>query len=170
MATTSYMQKYFTTAYKLLQANMSPEGIAHAIRVMELRHYDTLGLGDERYGSDSITNRAAWRHDSVSALLHDVVEDSAVTLDDIERLFGLKVRRTVDLLTRRDGETYFDYIARVSSDDIATGIKLADLHDHLWQQRHTLPESLKPRYEKARKILTPATGKHYLPRQVALPS
>jgi (p)ppGpp synthase/HD superfamily hydrolase len=135
-------------AHRLIKAHLSPEIVAHSIRVMELRQWDRLGLGDD------------WSTDNIAALLHDVVEDSDVTLDDIGSLFGSEVRRVVDLLTRRDGATYFDYIARVATDDMATGIKLADLQDH-FAQSDTLSDSLRQRYEKAREILAPATGEHY---------
>ena len=43
----------------------------------------------------------------VCALLHDVVEDTAITLDDIEREFGKKVARIIDGLTKISG--VFDY-------------------------------------------------------------
>jgi (p)ppGpp synthase/HD superfamily hydrolase len=140
-------------ALELLTNNLPTDGVDHAVRVMELRQWDRLGLESEGH----------IREDETAALLHDVVEDSSVTLDDIENIFGSEIRRIVDLLTRRETETYFQYIDRVATDDVARGIKLADLHDH-FAQAGTLTDSLRQRYEKARKILTPASGAHYRSR------
>jgi (p)ppGpp synthase/HD superfamily hydrolase len=69
----------------------------------------------------------------MAGFLHDVVEDTPVTLDLIEFLFGARVARLVDLVSQRKGEeTYREYIERiVSADDpAATAIKLADLEDN----------------------------------------
>lgn len=51
----------------------------------------------------------------IIALLHDIVEDTSFTLDMVEEHFGLSVRLAVDGLTKRDGEEYNDYIARLCS-------------------------------------------------------
>ena len=69
--------------------------------------------------------------EKVTALLHDVVEDSAVSLLDIEYLFGKDVREAVDAITSREGENYFDYIIRVKNNKIATVVKIADISDNL---------------------------------------
>ena len=39
----------------------------------------------------------------ISALLHDVVEDTNTTLEDIQEIFGPKIGRIVDGLTKLDG-------------------------------------------------------------------
>ncbi len=44
----------------------------------------------------------------VCALLHDVVEDTEITLDDIESLFGERVRMIIDGLTKIEGATFTD--------------------------------------------------------------
>jgi (p)ppGpp synthase/HD superfamily hydrolase len=66
------------------------------------------------------------------AALHDVVEDNPKW--SIARLdghgFSASVLAAVDAMTRRPGENYRDYISRVGSNDIATSVKLADLHDN----------------------------------------
>lgn len=49
----------------------------------------------------------------IIALLHDTVEDTACTLDDIEAEFGEDIRREVDLLTRVDGEPFSVYSRRL---------------------------------------------------------
>lgn len=60
------------------------------------------------------------------AVLHDVVEDTHITLDDIAREFGVIVREAVDALTKRDGETYLDAILRAKKDAFAVVVKMAD--------------------------------------------
>jgi len=68
----------------------------------------------------------------VAAVLHDVVEDSEITLEQLERE-GIPpdVLRTLDCLTRREGEAYSAYIRRVATDATAIRVKIADLHDNL---------------------------------------
>ncbi len=87
---------------------------------------------------------------TVVAYLHDVVEDSAVTLADLRDLgFDGYIVHAVDALTRRATETYAEYINRVgATDEVARAVKIADLRDHL-QERATLKDSLKVRYDRA---------------------
>lgn len=66
------------------------------------------------------------------AVLHDVVEDSPTTLDDLRAAgFDEAVVRAVDFLTRRDEETYEAFIERVNGDALARRVKLADLEDNM---------------------------------------
>ncbi len=67
----------------------------------------------------------------VVAVLHDVVEDTAYTLDDIEEQFGSEVRDAVDAVTKRDGEEYERLIDRAASNPIARSVKIADLEDNM---------------------------------------
>jgi len=89
----------------------------------------------------------------VAALLHDVVEDTPIALDDLHREFGVKVAEIVDHLTRREGETYMDYIARVRLSSEASIVKLADLQENIEQSFSPYAPlnaaSLRLRYEKA---------------------
>lgn len=65
---------------------------------------------------------------TVVALLHDVVEDSAVTFEDIAKYgFGDIVVDALRLLTRSKDERYFDYIEKIKKNEIAKAVKLADL-------------------------------------------
>ena len=68
----------------------------------------------------------------MAAVLHDVVEDSAWTLDLLRAEgFSEEVLEVVDHLTRREGESYDDYVARAGSHPVARKIKLADLEDNM---------------------------------------
>ena len=68
----------------------------------------------------------------MTAVLHDVVEDTPYTL---ERLRGLgypeDVLSALDCLTRREGETYEAFIERVLPHPLARRVKLADLEDNM---------------------------------------
>lgn len=67
-----------------------------------------------------------------AALLHDVVEDSEITLEDLRRRgFPERVVALVGLLTRRDGESYMEFIQRLSGDPEALQLKKADIEDNM---------------------------------------
>jgi (p)ppGpp synthase/HD superfamily hydrolase len=86
---------------------------------------------------------ASERH---AALLHDVVEDTAVTMRDLRELgYGDEVLELVDLLTRRkpDGESHNAYMERIvqSRNVKALRVKLADVYDNMSPARtRSLPE------------------------------
>lgn len=63
-----------------------------------------------------------------AALLHDVVEDAAVTLDDL-RAQGMPpaVVFAVQLLTCAPGTDYFEYVRALKPNAVAREVKLADL-------------------------------------------
>ncbi len=72
------------------------------------------------------------------AVLHDVVEDSPTTLDDLRAAgFEEPVVRAVDHLTRREDESYKAFIERVDDDPLARRVKLADLEDNMTLTRLT---------------------------------
>lgn len=71
----------------------------------------------------------------IAAVLHDVVEDTEVTLSEVEAEFGADVAAAVDALTKRDGEEYQAYLERVGANPIARRVKMADLTDNLDQTR-----------------------------------
>lgn len=99
-------------------------------------------------------------HARMAAVLHDVIEDTDVTLVDLQIAgYPRPVIHAVDCLTRRDGETYATYIERVATDPMATMVKVADLRDNLRNNK-----SLSPRldvleriqlYEQALSLLEP---------------
>lgn len=63
--------------------------------------------------------------------LHDSVEDTNITLDEIQHLFGDVVSTAVDAITKRKNEHYDDYLARVKSNPVARLVKLADLSHNM---------------------------------------
>ena len=66
----------------------------------------------------------------VVAWLHDTVEDTPLTLSEISAQFGLETAAAVDAVSRRDGETWNDYLCRVKANPIARQVKISDLIDN----------------------------------------
>ncbi len=66
------------------------------------------------------------------AWLHDVVEDTDLTLEDL-RAAGLseEVVRGVDAMTHRAGEDYLDFVRRAAADPLARQVKEADVRHNL---------------------------------------
>ena len=61
------------------------------------------------------------------ALLHDTVEDTAVTLEDLAAQFPAEVVNAVRLLTHGEDVDYLDYVRAIRQNPIAVKVKLADL-------------------------------------------
>ena len=65
---------------------------------------------------------------TVTAFLHDVVEDTPYTLDDLRGMgFPDEVIGALTLLTHDPAVPYLDYVAKIGSNPIAKAVKLADL-------------------------------------------
>ncbi|HEY7543735.1 MAG TPA: HD domain-containing protein, partial [Blastocatellia bacterium] len=93
-----------------------------------------------------------------SALLHDVIEDSPATREDIERDFGREVAEIVWLLTKFEDTSLEDYLAAIeqASHTGAPIVKLCDRLDNLRYLFHS------PKTEKKRRYLY-TTERLYLP-------
>ncbi len=64
----------------------------------------------------------------VTALLHDVAEDTDYTLDDLAAMgFGDAVIDALRLLTHDPAVPYMEYVAAIKENPIAKAVKLADL-------------------------------------------
>ena len=65
---------------------------------------------------------------TVCALLHDVVEDSDTTLDDLRiKGFPDEVIEVLALLTHDENVPYMDYVREIKKNPVATKVKIADL-------------------------------------------
>lgn len=74
-------------------------------------------------GGDEVAAAVAW--------LHDVVEDTTVSLDALASVFPPNVVDSVDGVTRREGEPYFDYVERALGNGVACLVKRCDLEHNL---------------------------------------
>ena len=96
-----------------------------------------------------------------AALLHDVVEDTHVTIEELEREFPHEVTDAVRVLTHDKHVDYLDYVREIKKNPIARKVKLADLNHNLditrVQDNPKLLEGFmrrRDKYMKARDILS----------------
>lgn len=96
-----------------------------------------------------------------AALLHDVVEDTPITIEELEEQFPPEVTEVLRLLTHPKGEPYMDYVRRLAPHPVARKIKLADLAHNDNEERTAAcgcisPETrqrLKQKYAEAKAYL-----------------
>lgn len=69
------------------------------------------------------------------ALLHDVAEDTEVTLDELGKDFPQEIIEALKLLTHEKDTDYFDYVRRIKDNPIAKKVKLADLAHNMDRTR-----------------------------------
>lgn len=95
------------------------------------------------------------------ALLHDVVEDTSVTIEELEQDFPEEVINALKLLTHEKGTDYFEYIYRIRENPVARTVKLADIEHNSdisrITDRNAVPEEKliywKYKYSTAKHIL-----------------
>jgi (p)ppGpp synthase/HD superfamily hydrolase len=96
----------------------------------------------------------------IVGLLHDVVEDSTTSLDDL-RFYGFSqdIICAVDAITKKTNETYEDYLTRVKSNQLAHIVKCADSFHNSMVSRYENPsedviyksETYRKTYQKLKK-------------------
>jgi (p)ppGpp synthase/HD superfamily hydrolase len=98
------------------------------------------------------------------AWLHDVVEDTPVTFDDL-RAEGLSeaVIEAVAALTKQEGESYETYLERVAANPLAKAVKLADLKHNMDTSRlKTIDDKTRVRLEKYKLAFAKLSESHSL--------
>lgn len=88
------------------------------------------------------------------ALLHDVVEDTDTTIDDLAKIFPKEVTDAIALMTHDDSVPYLDYVRTIKSNPIASKVKLADLkHNSDLTRLDTVDDKALERVEKYKKAI-----------------
>lgn len=76
--------------------------------------------------------KALTEDEQIVAVLHDTIEDTDLTLDDLRRDgFSSEIVEAVDRLSRRDDETYHEFILRIKENRLAARVKILDLQDNM---------------------------------------
>lgn len=97
------------------------------------------------------------QEEMMTAVLHDIVEDTDVTIDDLKE-YPESVVEAVRIMTHDAGEEYFAYVARCKDNVIAKKVKLADATDNMDLTRIIDPQekhfARRKKYEKVIEFLS----------------
>ncbi len=92
----------------------------------------------DRYGAPYILHplrvmsRVQTEEDKIVAILHDVVEDTHWSPEDLRREgFPEPLLEALACVTKREGEAYEDFVKRSAGNPVARRVKIADLEDNL---------------------------------------
>jgi len=100
-----------------------------ALEIAQKAHAGQVDKGGKDYilHPIAVAKMVKGRAAKTVALLHDVCEDSDITLDDLKAQgFPPRIIAAVDAVTKRKNERYRHYLMRVKSNRLATKVKIAD--------------------------------------------
>ena len=104
-----------------------------------------------------VAGRLEQPEEQVVGWLHDTVEDTGLTLEEVTEQFGPETAAALDAVTRRAWEDWNDYLLRVKANPIATRVKISDLIDNSNLSRipHITMKDVKrqEKYNKALQLL-----------------
>ena len=129
---------------------LESDSVSNALSVATAAHFGQI----DKAGADYIRHPIAvaeqldTEEEQTVALLHDVLEDTFVTLEDLRHEgFSESVLAAVYCLTQQEGEPREDYLRRVAQNPIAVKVKLADLRHNSDLSR--IPEPGEKDYARA---------------------
>ncbi|MBF0543510.1 MAG: hypothetical protein HQM08_03710 [Candidatus Riflebacteria bacterium] len=97
--------------------------------------------------------------EKIVAVLHDVAEDGFLPRSRLIEYTSGKIAEAVYTVTRGNQESYEDFIQRIRKNELATRVKIADLHDNLDRSRIKNPtEKDLQRFQKYEKALIALQG------------
>ena len=115
--------------------------LERAVKLAEKAHQGQLDKGGQPYilHARRVMEKCETEAEKITAILHDVMEDTPYTLDDLRKEgFSEEILVALLCLTRREGEDYMRYIERVCKNPLAVRVKYADLEDNMDLRR--IPE------------------------------
>ena len=94
------------------------------------------------------------------ALLHDVVEDTNITIADLKsEFFPSEVINAIELMTNNDSVSYLEYVKTIKTNPIARKVKLADLkHNSDLSRLDVIDNKALERVEKYKKAISILTS------------
>lgn len=97
-------------------------------------------------------------NEQITAVLHDIVEDTPYSIDILKKSgFPDECLKAIDCLSRKENESYEEFIERVKDNPLAKKVKMADLEDNMDMSRiNDITEKDKKRlakYQKAYNVL-----------------
>lgn len=98
----------------------------------------------------AVMHRVKTVKEKIVAVLHDVVEDCGVTREDLlTEGFDQEIVEAIFALTRKEGETYMEFVQRCSENTLAAGVKIEDITENLDLSR--IPHPTETDYKRIEK-------------------
>lgn len=116
--------------------------LQRAIDIATQMHEGQLDKAGAPYISHpiSVMNQVETMEEKIVAVLHDAIEDTPLTLADLEREgFPAHILAAIDAISKRDGESAESYLARVMANRLALRVKIADITDNMRLERIANP-------------------------------
>lgn len=113
---------------------MSENNLAKAIQIAGAAHENQVDKANAPYILHPIRLMLKFSsvEEQIVAVLHDVIEDSDITLDDLRKKnFSNDVLTAIELLTKKPGQDYQNYLEKISENNLARKIKIEDIKDNL---------------------------------------
>ncbi|MDT0122429.1 GTP pyrophosphokinase [Paenibacillus sp. RRE4] len=128
-----------------------------AISVALQAHKGKLDKGGHPYILHplAVMNRVESMEEKIVAVLHDVIEDSEVTIEELRGLgFSEEILTAIHLLTRSTEDSYEEFIEKTIMNRTARNVKIADIQENMNISRIKKPtQEDYNRLEKYRKAL-----------------
>ena len=127
------------------------QAIALAQALAALAHAGQVDKAGQPYVQHpiAVARQVDTPEEKITALLHDVLEDTFVRPETLENLFGAEIRAAVEGVTRREGESYMDFVRRAKQNPVSRAVKLADLSHNMDLSR--LPHPTEKDYARLEK-------------------
>ena len=116
------------------------ELLTKAIELAKKAHEGQMDKGGSPYIGHPfrVMNQFEDEEEKIVGVLHDVVEDSDLTLEDLAKAgFSDRIVAAVDAITKREGEESDNYLNRVMNNSIALKVKIVDMTDNMDLNRIT---------------------------------
>jgi len=107
-----------------------------------------------------VSNNLDTKLEKIVGLLHDIVEDTEITFDDLKEIgFCNEVINSLKIITKNEGELYSNFIDRIisSNDLVALNVKIKDMENNMdlkrlsklnYEDKKRLENKYKPEYKK----------------------
>lgn len=121
-----------STGEKSLTAHLSQ--LAKAIQIASKAHENQVDKANKPYILHPLRLMMKFENidEQIVAVLHDVIEDSDTTLSDLRNAgFSEEVISAIDVLTKKPGLEYQNYLEIISKNTLARNVKIEDIKDNL---------------------------------------
>ncbi len=125
---------YYPVKDTVFNKNCIKDDFNKAVIIAAVAHSGQTDKGGENYLCHPlhIADRLKSKNEKIVAVLHDVVEDSRFTIEDISNFgFSSIVVKALTAITKKPKECYSSYIERIAENRVATVVKIIDLEHNM---------------------------------------